>query len=369
MNDALATTLDGLDVSAYTVPTEDQPESDGTLQWNSTTMVLVEARADGKTGLGYSYTHQAAATLIDDKLAGIVEGCNALQVRRAWRAMQHDLRNVGWDGLVTSAVAAVDTALWDLKARLLELPLCTVLDAAHERVPIYGSGGFTSYSVQKLQNQLSGWVGQGIPRVKMKVGRNPGEDVGRATAARDAIGEEAELMIDANGAYARKQALRFGEAFADLGATWFEEPVSSDDLEGLRLLRDAGPPGLEITAGEYGYDVFYFRHMLEAGAVDCLQADATRCAGFTGFLDVAGLCRDRSLDLSAHTAPALHVHPMCAVQRPRHIEYFHDHVRIERMFFDGTLSPEGGYLEPDRSRPGNGLSLKREEAETYRIYP
>ena len=353
----------------YTVPTQDQPESDGTLAWDATTLVLVEAEAAGETGLGYSYTHAAAAKLIADKLAGVARGRSALAVRGAWRAMVRAIRNLGRPGLASSAVAAVDTALWDLKARLLGQPLTVVLDAVHERVPIYGSGGFTSYSIGKLQKQLAGWVEQGIPRVKMKVGRDPDEDLRRVAAAREAIGDEAELMVDANGAYTRKEALRFAHASAeDYGVTWLEEPVSSDDLEGLRLVREEGPPGLEITAGEYGYTLFYFRRMLDASAVDCLQADATRCGGFTGFLGAAALCRARSIGLSAHTAPNLHAHALCAVQNARHVEYFHDHVRIEEMLFDGALSPEGGHLEPDRSRPGHGLVFKTQDAEEYRVF-
>jgi L-alanine-DL-glutamate epimerase-like enolase superfamily enzyme len=234
-------------------------------------------------------------------------------------------------------------------------------------VPIYGSGGFTSYSVAQLQAQLGGWVASGVPRVKMKVGRDPAADVERVRAARAAIGPTAELFVDANGAYSRKQALAFAEAFAEYGVRWFEEPVSSDDLEGLRLLRDRAPAGMDIAAGEYGYDLFYFRRMLEAGAVDVLQADATRCAGISGFLRVGALCEARGLPLSAHTAPSVHVHPCCALPTVRHLEYFHDHVRIEQMFFDGAVAPANGALYPDLLRPGLGLELKRSDAEHYRI--
>ena len=358
--------VETLAASAYTIPT-DAPESDGTLTWDSTTLVLVEVEADGRRGIGYSYTHAAAAQLINGKLQGVVEGRDAFQVRSAHRAMLQAIRNIGRPGLASTAISAVDIALWDLKARLMESALVDVLDAARERVRIYGSGGFTSYSIDRLQTQLSGWVDQGFPAVKMKVGRRPDDDINRVEAARMAVGYDIELFVDGNGAYSRKEALRFAEAFADMDVTWFEEPVSSDDLEGLRLLRDQGPPGLEVAAGEYGYDVFYFRRMLEAGAVDVLQADATRCGGITGFLDAAALCRARSLDVSAHTAPNLHAHASCAVPRFRHIEYFHDHVRIEEMLFDGTLSPVGGYLEPDRTRLGHGLSFRREKAEEFLV--
>jgi L-alanine-DL-glutamate epimerase-like enolase superfamily enzyme len=265
------------------------------------------------------------------------------------------------------AISAVDAALWDVKARLLDLPLVTLLGAARDAVPVYGSGGFTSYSIAQLQAQLGGWVQAGIPRVKMKIGRRPADDLARVRAAREAIGPGAELFVDANGAYDRKQALACAEAFAGCGVSWFEEPVSSDDLEGLRLLRDRAPAGMAIAAGEYGYDLWYFRRMLEAGAVDVLQADATRCAGITGFLRAAALCAARSLPLSAHTAPALHLHVCCAAPAVRHLEYFHDHMRIEQLLFDGAQAPVAGELCPDLSRPGLGLELKRRDAERWAV--
>jgi len=248
--------------------------------------VLAEARAAGETGIGYSYTGTAAARLIEDVLARAVVGRDAMDVPGVWEAMRHAVRNLGRPGIASTAITAVDAALWDLKARLLGLPLLTVLGAVREAIPVYGSGGFTSYSLDRLREQLGGWSAAGISRVKMKVGRDPAADLQRVRVARGAIKETDELFVDANGAFSRKQALAFAAAVADLGVTWFEEPVSSDDLEGLRLLRDRAPAGMAIAAGEYGYDLFYFRRMLDAGAVDVLQADATRCAGITEFLRV-----------------------------------------------------------------------------------
>lgn len=355
-----------LEVSAYTVPT-DEPESDGTMQWGSTTLVLVQARAGKHVGLGYTYGDQACGSLVASTLAPIVEGQSAMAVTACWDAMTKACRNLGRPGMASMAIAAVDSALWDLKARLLDLPLATLLDAAHAAIPIYGSGGFTSYSDSELTDQLGGWAAQGIPRVKMKVGRDPKRDLERVLVARQAIGNDCELYVDANGAYSRKQALDMAECFAIEGVRWFEEPVSSDDLDGLRLLRDRGPSGMDIAAGEYGYMLGYFERMLASKAVDCLQADATRCEGITGFLRVAALCQARSLELSAHCGPAIHAHPCSAVLPLRHLEYFHDHVRVEQKLFDGTLEPIGGELIPDLSRPGNGLSLKSTDAAKYAI--
>ena len=264
----------------------------------------------------------------------------------SWTAMISRVRNLGRSGIAAMAVSAVDIALWDLKARLLDLPLTTLLGAVRESVPIYGSGGFTSYSDQQLQCQFAKWVDQGITRVKMKVGRNASADVGRVGAARSAVGPDVELFVDANGAYSRKQALLQAGKFANLNVSWFEEPVSSDDLDGLRLLRDRGPAGMDIAAGEYGYDAGYFRRMLAVGAVDVLQADATRCGGITGFLEVAALCEAHHVPLPAHTAPTVHTQIGCATAPLRHLEYFHDHVRIEEMSFDGARSPVNGDFRP-----------------------
>jgi L-alanine-DL-glutamate epimerase-like enolase superfamily enzyme len=358
--------IERVDVSAYTIPT-DLPEADGTISWDSTTLVVVEASADGARGLGYTYADAATATLIRDTLAGVVTGRNAFDVPGAWAAMVHSIRNLGRPGIASMAISGVDVCLWDLKAKLLELPLCKLLGQVHDAVPVYGSGGFTTYSLEQLQRQLGGWVQQGIPRVKMKIGTHPEADLGRVRAAREAIGAHAQLYVDANGAYTRKQALDQARAFRELGVVWFEEPVSSDDLAGLRLLRDRAPAGMNIAAGEYGYDLWYFRRMLEAEAVDVQQADGSRCAGITGFLRVGALVESRSLPLSAHCAPSLHLHPCCAITNLWPIEYFHDHARIERMLFDGAVAPAGGALHPDLSRPGIGLDFKRRDAERYAV--
>jgi L-alanine-DL-glutamate epimerase-like enolase superfamily enzyme len=358
--------LEGVEASAYVVPT-DEPESDGTLAWDSTTIIVVEVKGGGERGLGYTYGDVAVATLIESMLADVVEGADALAPPAAWSVMQDTLRNAGQQGVGAMAISAVDIALWDLRARLLGVCLADALPRFRSRVGVYGSGGFTSYSDARLAGQLAGWAEQGIPRVKIKVGRDPDRDGDRIAAARAAIGPDVELMVDANGAYSRKEALRWAERFHDWGVTYFEEPVSSDDLDGLRLIRDRGPAGLAIAAGEYGWDLPYFQRMLDAQAVDILQADVTRCGGITAFLRVDGLCRARCLPLSAHCAPAVSAHACCGAETLTHLEYFHDHVRLEAMLFEGTLDPRNGFLEPDRERPGLGLDLRRADAGEFEV--
>ncbi len=356
--------VERLEVSAFTVPT-DGAESDGTLAWDRTTLVVVEAIGAGRAGLGYTYADRATATLVHEKLAGAVAGADAMAVTAAHGAMLHAVRNLGRPGIASMALSAVDAALWDLKARILGVALVDLLGPVRDRVPLYGSGGFTSYSRDRLARQLGGWAAGGFARVKMKVGRDPAHDVERVRWAREAVGPDVEIFVDANGAYGRKQALTMAERFAELGVRWFEEPVSSDDLPGLRLIRDRAPAGVDIAAGEYGYDPFYFRRMIDAGAVDVLQADATRCGGVTGIARVAALCEAHAIPLSAHCAPSLHAHVGCALGPLVHLEYFHDHARIEHMLFDGVLDPTGGALVPDRTRPGAGLVLRRADAASF----
>lgn len=353
-------------VSVYEVPT-DGPESDGTAEWRATTVVIVEVAAAGRMGLGYTYADRSAGVFVQSVLGPAVRGVDAMDVNAAWLAMTAALRNNGRPGVASAALSAVDAALWDLKGQLLGLSVVDLLGAARESVPVYGSGGFTSYSVDRLQRQLATWVEQGIGRVKMKIGRDPRADPSRVAAAREAIGPEAELFVDANGAYTRKQALAQAHRFADHRVSWFEEPVSSDDLDGLALLVDRAPPGMSIAAGEYGYDLPYFRRMLDARAVDVLQADASRCGGVTGFYRAAALTEAHGIPLSAHTAPSLHAHVCCAAANVVHVEYFHDHQRIERLFFDGAATPAGGAIIPDRTRPGLGFELKRADIERYRV--
>jgi len=353
--------IDSLDVAAYTIPTE-TPESDGTIEWNATTLVAVHVSAGGVRGFGYTYADTSTAEFIRAHLAKIVVGRDATSPEICWAEMIRMVRNLGRRGVAAMAISAVDTALWDLKCKRAGLPLVTMLGQVRDAAPVYGSGGFTSYTIEQLQRQLSGWAADGIPRVKMKVGRDWRGDRERVRAAREAIGPDVELFVDANGAYSRKLALWQAEIFQESGVTWFEEPVSSDDLAGLQFIRERTP--IEVTAGEYGYELAYFDAMLPS--VDVLQADATRCLGITGFVKTSVLCETRSVPLSAHCAPSLHAHLGCALLPLRHLEYFFDHARIESMLFDGFRAPVNGAIYPDLARPGIGVELNEKEAMSFR---
>ncbi len=363
---ALAKIVSGK-VSVFRLPT-DQPESDGTARWDSTTIVIVELTAAGSTGLGYSYANAAAGHVAQELIQKVALGQNALDIPSVHSALDIEVRNWGRPGLVSSGISAIDNSLWDLKARLLGRPLLQVLGKMRDDVSAYGSGGFTSYTDKQLVGQLTGWASQGLRSVKMKIGREPDKDVARVKAVQKALQGKAELFVDANGAYQRKQALHKAQQFGDLGVVWFEEPVTSDDRIGLHLLVEHAPPVIDIAAGEYIYVLDDARLLIEAQAVDVLQADATRCGGVTNFLKIGHVCETYHLPLSAHTSPSLHATLCCALVPAINVEYFYDHSRIEQMIFDGAIRPIKGNLKPDLSRPGLGLELKRADAEKYQVF-
>lgn len=340
---------------AYRVPTE-RPESDGTLEWDATTIVVAEVEGGGGRGLGYSYADATAAALIESTLAPLLADADPIAPPRAWAAMRHAVRNIGREGIASMAIAAVDIALWDLRAKLLGVALVDAIGARREAIDAYGSGGFTSLAGEELAAQLRGWAEAGFAAVKMKVGRDPGADRERLATARAAIGPDVALMVDANGAFDRREALRQAGVYACHGVVYLEEPVSSADLEGLAWLRDRGPAGIAIAAGEYLWDAAEARRM--APCVDVLQADATRCGGITGTLALDGICAAHGMPFSAHCAPQVSAHLCCAMESAVSVEYFHDHARLEPMLFEGTIEPAGGRLRPDRERPGLGIELR-----------
>lgn len=369
LTDSERTRITDIKARAYKIPT-DKPEADGTFAWDSTTLIVVHVSGGGMTGLGYTYTDGCIVPLIEGKLGETLTEAqaDAMDPPAAWLSMQNAVRNMGREGLAATAISAVDGALWDLKAKLLDVPLCLLLGRYRDACPVYGSGGFTTYTDDELREQLSGWTQRdGCRWVKMKIGTDPGRDPHRVRIAKDAIGGHT-LFVDANGAYKRKQALAFADLFArEAQVGWFEEPVSSDDLKGLHMMRERAPAIVEIAAGEYGYTLDYFRRMLNAKAVDVIQADITRCGGVTGFLQVAALAHAQHTDLSGHCGPSFHLHAACAVPRFRHLEWFHDHVRVEQMLFDGAPQVKDGAIRPDLSRPGMGLRFKEKDAEQYAV--
>jgi L-alanine-DL-glutamate epimerase-like enolase superfamily enzyme len=352
-------------VSAYDVPTATDSESDGTLTWSSTTLVMVELQCGKHVGLGYTYSDPATGQVIESKLAPILRQADPLRPGQTLHQMQVAVRQLGHAGVAAMAVSACDVAMWDLKAKLLDVSLADALPGYRESVPAYGSGGFCNYTDEELREQVDGWLAQGFERVKIKVGR--GRDLDRVRVVRETAGDGIGLMVDANGANRPQEALGWAKQYRELGVDYFEEPVSSQDVAGLAQVARQAPPGMDIAAGEYGWDIPYFARLLDAEAVHILQADVTRCGGITNLLRIDGLCRAAQVPFSAHCAPAISAHACCGMETALHIEYFFDHSRIEQMLFDGNPDPHDGYLTPDRSRPGLGIELKRQDARRYEV--
>lgn len=359
--------VDGVAVAVYRLPT-DRPEADGTLGWDATTAIVVHVHGGGRSGVGWTYGDGAAAHVVSGLLADVVTGRSALDAPGATHAMLRAARNIGVPGLVSMAVSAVDVALWDLKARLLELPLARLLGAVRSEAAVYASGGFTSYDDVTTRQQLEGWLERGFDQVKIKVGeswgRRTSRDLARTRLARAVVGEDVALLVDANGGYTAKQAVRVGQELDALGVVWFEEPVSSDDRDGLRLVRDQ--VACDVAAGEYAARLPDVADLVQARAVDCLQLDASRCCGVTEWQRAAAVAAAAHLDVSAHCVPNLHAHLAVATPNLRHVEWFHDHERFERRLFDGVLESTNGRVHPRLDADGLGLMV-RSDADELRV--
>ncbi len=360
----LTAAVTAVDSAVFRFPTE-RPEADGTLQWDSTVAVVATIRSGELTGCGWTYSTPAAAAVIRDHLATAVVDRDAFDLPGAWAAMHRTCRNLGTRGLVMQAISAVDIALWDLKARLLDVPLGRLFGLARELVPVYGSGGFTTMTDAELEQQVGGWLAAGCTEMKIKVGESWGNnverDLARTALVRKLAGDDVSVMVDANGGYSRGQARRVGRCLDELGVVWFEEPVSSDDLDGLASVRAAVQ--CDVAAGEYAANEYDAAALCPV--VDCLQLDATRCGGYTGFQRAAAVAAAHNLQVSAHCAPALHAPIAVATPNLRHVEWFADHARLEPLLADGVPTVTGGTMRLAASA-GHALTL-RSDAQRFRI--
>jgi L-alanine-DL-glutamate epimerase-like enolase superfamily enzyme len=342
------TPIDGATVAVYRFPT-DRPEADGTLRWDATTAVTATVHAGKQQGLGWTYSTAAAARVITDHLAPAITGRDLMDTPAC--------RNLGTRGLVMQAISAVDIALWDLKARALDVPLAALFGRARDTVPVYGSGGFTTLTDAELADQVHGWAAAGCTAMKIKIGQCWGteidRDIARVNTFRDLAGTGVDLMVDANGGYPAGQARRVGATLDRLGVVWFEEPVSSDDLTGLAAVRAA--VRCDVAAGEYAADLYDLIRLCPV--VDCLQLDVTRCGGYTGWLRGAAVAQAHNLQISAHCAPALHAPVAAAVPNLRHVEWFVDHARLEPLLVDGAPTVRHGALHLSDHTPGHGMTI------------
>lgn len=364
-------TVSNFRLNVFKVPTQRKLESDGTLEWESTTLVLVELNCLDKWGIGYTYGHSSVATVASTLLKKYVAEKEVFNIAAITETMGSALRNNGKTGISAMAISAIDIALWDLKAKLLNVSLSDLLGRCRERIEAYGSGGFTSYSRHEMQDEMLHWKQQGFRKFKMKVGRNPSEDLDRVQFVREIIGSKNSLMVDANEAFNPVMALAFAQDFARFDVNWFEQPISSTDHQGMKEIRQRFPPGMALASGEYIYSLNQGLKILQHRTADVLQLDVTRCLGITGFLKLAALAEAYDIPVSSHCAPTLHTCLGCAIPGFIHAEYFSDHARIEEEFFEGILPAKNGYLEPNLSRPGLGIEVnpsnRLEKYESHRF--
>ena len=215
--------ITGGSIDLYTIPT-DAPEADGTFSWDSTSMVLVQLECGSTRALGYTYADAGTAAVARKLLEEVVLGSNPFCHAATLQQMLRNIRNLGETGIAMMAVSAIDNAIWDLRARLLDIPLVSLLGQVRTGIPVYGSGGFTSYTDRQLSDQLGGWASNGFASVKMKIGTHPDKDPARVEVARMAIGDGCDLFVDANGAYTVTQAIELAQRFADRACVGLRSP-------------------------------------------------------------------------------------------------------------------------------------------------
>ena len=334
------------------------------------TQCYVHILADnGLQGLGLGGGAQAARELIERTLKPRLLGQDPLHIERLWDEMFWAIRGVGRKGLAFCALSAVDIALWDLKAKFFEVPLYRLLGPYTETVPIYGSGGWTHFSVDELIAEQVGYVERGMRSVKMKVGKDFGqserEDIQRLAAVREAVGDDVELLIDANNGYYAKQAIRMAAEFAPYRVGWFEEPVLADDIEGLAAVARA--IDIPVATGEHEYTKYGFKDLIARGGADIVQPDVGRCGGVTEWMKVAHLAHAFNLPVAPHAYQLVHLHLACATPNLRIVEYLGVVAEMDEIVYRDVPQPEGGMLSPFADKPGLGLALDPVAVDKYAV--
>jgi len=310
-----------------------------------------------------------ARGVIHDVLKPLLVGQDPLAHERVWDDMFWRVRGFGRKGVAFSAISAVDIALWDLKAKIFGVPLYRLLGPYTDTVPIYGSGGWTSFTEDELVREQVGYVERGIPRVKMKVakdfGRAEAEDLRRLAAVRKAVGDGVEIFVDANNGFYAKQAIGFARRMADYDVHWFEEPVLADDIAGLAAIARA--IDIPVATGEHEYTKYGFKALIEAGGADIVQPDVGRVGGVTEWLKVAHLAHAFNLPVAPHAVQLVHLHLACATPNLKVVEYLGVSEETDKLFYTEFPEPKDGLWSPYADRPGLGLELDPHAVERYAV--
>ncbi|MDR2392026.1 MAG: mandelate racemase/muconate lactonizing enzyme family protein [Planctomycetota bacterium] len=339
--------------------------ADSTRNVGTVGFVVVEIKTDaGRSGVGVTYHEvggEAVRQLIKLDFAHRLIGRSPLETEALYEETFHYIRGVGRKGLAFCAYSAVDIALWDLKGQMLGLPLYRLLGGVKNVLPVYASGGWTSYSRDELVAEAENMVRRGYGKIKIKVGveggRNPNEDLRRVRAVRDAVGPGVGIMLDANNAWTAATAVRFANRVKELDIMFLEEPVFADDIPGLARYK-AGTD-LPLATGEHEYTRYGVRDLIVAGAVDILQVDIARCGGFTEMLRIAAMSQAWNLSLAPHGMEHMHMHLLAAVPNGLFLERLFMFEEVADSVFSNPPVPVNGALTLPET-PGHGMVLKEE---------
>lgn len=354
------------------------PVTFATRQVKAREYCLVRVRTrDGHEGLGYCYAVNSAGRLLSvavtDLLAPRLIGQDSLRVEGLWSELYQEALLLGRAGGVVRALSALDTALWDVNARRVGLPLYQYLGAvAHDRVPAYASGGYylPGKTPDKLAAEMAGHVAEGFRAVKMKVGlESVANERKRIAAVREAIGEDVRLMLDANNAWRDlPTALEYLRAFEPYHPFWIEEPFSPDDIENHARLARATP--VTVATGEIEAGRWRFQELITRGATTLLQTDATVCGGITEFRRICATADSHGITVAPHAWHDVHVHLVASTPNATYVEWMpDDHIVNFRRLIDRQLQArEGQLLLP--KEPGLGFNFDPAALKEYGVvYP
>ncbi|MCH8115744.1 MAG: mandelate racemase/muconate lactonizing enzyme family protein [Chloroflexi bacterium] len=338
------------------------------------TDIFVHIKTDeGLEGLGVGQARppHAIREIIERELKDLFIGEDPFNIEKLWNDMFWRMRNYARKGVALQALSSIDIALWDLKARALGLPLYRLLNPRYESVPVYGSGGWTNMTEEELVEEALGFVERGIPRYKMKVGKDFGnaerEDVQRVAAVRKAVGDDVEIYVDANMGYNVKQAIRMSHKFEDYDVRWFEEPILADNVEGFAQISRATQ--IPIATGENEYTRHGFKELIVHGGVDIVQPDVGRVGGVTEWMKVASLADSFGLSIAPHGVPNVHLQLCMAIPNLKVVEYFAGGwVTVGRTgFFTEVPVPVDGMWAPFPDKPGLGFELDPDAVKKYSV--
>jgi L-alanine-DL-glutamate epimerase-like enolase superfamily enzyme len=356
--------IERIETSLYRLPLEPFGDA-GHGAIDAEDLITVTIHAEGLEGHGYSYTigrgGRAVHALIEHDLALLLQGRDAEDIQGLWDLMWQRLLFVGRGGLAAFAIAAVDIALWDLLGLREQKPLYSLLGAEAREIPAYGSGVDLPKPLDELLRQTEGFMERGFPGVKVKIGRPEGDDEERVGAVRDLIGDEVDLMVDANMAWDTEEALERGRRLERFNLRWYEEPTIPEDVSGHgRLVRELDVP---IALGESLHSPHEFRRYVEEKAVEVVQIDPVTNGGITVSLDALKMANEAGLQTSSHYADELSAHVLCASDEPIYLE---KHAFALDKYLEEPQQVKNGHVRPTEA-PGTGLRFAERTLEPFRV--